>query len=868
MKTLPDAFAADPDRLARFTREAQILASLNHPNIAAIYGIEEDEVEGRRALVLELVEGPTLADRIANGPIPLDEALPIAKQIAEALEAAHEAGVIHRDLKPANIKVREDGTVKVLDFGLAKALDPNPEGDPSQSPTLTAAATQMGVILGTAAYMSPEQARGKPVDKRADIWAFGVVLYEMLSGARPFQGEDVSLTLASVMKSDVNVKTLPRDVPPAVRTVLDRCLEKDPNRRIRDIGDVRLAMDGAFETAGIAPAEQGVAPRLPLLQRPVGIAVTVLVALAVGGAAVWGLMRSDAPTARPVRFTIPVPPPERLSVAAQSSDVAISPDGQRVAYLTGDAADAFGPKQLFLRSLSDFTPTMLAGGAPLYNPFFSPDGEWVGFYDLADLELRRVPVQGESAVPIGDLDSNMSGASWGEDDTLIYATNSGLWRVPSSGGVPEQLTTRDIAGGELGHFWPEILPGGQAVLFTVVSTPVDDSQIAVLSLDTGDVTVVVRGGFHARYAPTGHLVYGVGNTLQAVPFDVARLETTGGAVALVEGVVTKSLGSASFSLSATGSLVYVSGDAASAQARDLVWVDRQGREEPLGTPLAPYESPRVSPDGRFVAVEVRNSENSDVSIYDGERGTLTRLTFDPGADGFPIWAPDGARVVFSSDRDGVLNIYERAADGTGRAQRLTTSDTGQWPQSWSADGQSLVVLEVGRGSLNIQIVSLGAENRTDDLLRTAADEGYAAVSFDGQWMAYVSNESGQFEVYVRPFPNVDDGLWQISRDGGISPVWAPNGQELFFRTLATNEMMVVAVETEPTFSHGTPEALFVASSFRRYGAGRARPFDLSADGERFLMIKEDASGDQTAAEPHIVFVQDWFEELKARVPVN
>ena len=438
LKVLPEAFTADPDRLARFEREAKVLASLNHPNIGSIYGLEEDE--GVRALVLELVEGPTLADRIKQGPIPIDEALPIAKQIAEALEAAHERGVIHRDLKPANIKVRDDGTVKVLDFGLAKAFQPD-ASDPnmSMSPTisLTAAATQMGMVIGTTAYMAPEQAKGKPIDKRADVWAFGAVLYEMLTGARPFAGDDVSETLARVIDREPDWAALPDTVPPALSNVLRRCLQKAPKKRIRDIGDVRLAMEGAFETAGIAPAEQGAAPTLPLWQRPVGIAVTVLVALAVGGFAVWGLMRSDAPAARPVRFTIPVPQPERLSVGYASSDVAISPDGQRVAYLTGDGT-ILAPKQLLLRSLSDFTPTMLAGGAPLHSPFFSPDGEWVGFYDVADLELRRVSVQGGSALPIADLDSVMTGASWGEDDTIIYATQrGGLWRVPASGGVPE-----------------------------------------------------------------------------------------------------------------------------------------------------------------------------------------------------------------------------------------------------------------------------------------------------------------------------------------------------------------------------------------------------------------------------------------------
>ena len=408
LKVLPEVFTSDPDRLARFEREAKVLASLNHPNIGSIYGLEE--AEGVKALVLELVEGPTLADRIKQGPIPLDEALPIAKQIAEAFEAAHEQGVIHRDLKPANIKVREDGTVKVLDFGLAKAFqsdvsDPNMSASPTIS--LTAAATQMGMVIGTAAYMAPEQAKGKPVDKRADIWAFGCVLFEMLTGSRAFAGGDVSDTLAYVLTKEIDWAQLPSDTPTGVRQLLRRCLEREPRERLRDIGEARIGITGSGTVPVAVVADAASASQLQVWQRPVGIAVTVLVALAVGGFAVWGLMRSDAPAVRPARFTLPVPPPERLNIATVAPDVAISPDGQRVAYLSGDGPDVFGPKQLFLRSLSDFTPTMLAGGAPLYSPFFSPDGEWVGFYDAADLELRRVSVQGGSALRIADLDGQM-----------------------------------------------------------------------------------------------------------------------------------------------------------------------------------------------------------------------------------------------------------------------------------------------------------------------------------------------------------------------------------------------------------------------------------------------------------------------------
>ena len=749
LKILPDAFAADPDLLARFQREAQILASLNHPNIAAIYGIEE--AEGTRALVLELVEGPTLADWIAKGPIPLDEALPIAKQIAEALEAAHEAGVIHRDLKPANIKVREDGTVKVLDFGLAKALDPSPDADPSQSPTLTAAATQMGVIMGTAAYISPEQAKGKTADRRSDVWAFGAVLYEMLAGRRAFRGEAVSETLASVFRDDPDWAALPRDLPAGVGQAVRVCLRKDPKQRVRDIGAIRLAMDGVFETAGGVPTELVADASRRVWQRPFPALVGALAIAGVASLAVWGVMRPDAPTPRvPVRFTIHEAATEPLQIAYRHIDVAIAPDGHRVAYLTGVGSDLFGTKQLLLRSLGDFSPTTLAAGS-LYNPFFSPDGEWVGFYDLQERELRRVSVIGGSSLAICDLDSPLRGASWGEDDTIVFATTSGLWRVNATGGVPEPLATAELAESAQGYGWPQILPGGHAVLFTVVTDPVDDSQLAVLSLDSGEQRVVLRGGFDGRYAATGHLVYGVEGSVRAVLFDLDRLEVDGVPISVVEGVVTKESGAADFSLSDNGSLVYVPGGRLQPQARTLVWVDRNGREETLRAPPAPYQSPRISPDGRYIAVELNAPENRDVIVYDLDRDMPLLLTPDPGADAWPIWTRDGRRVVFASNREGTFDVFSKAADGTGPADRVTTSEAlYQWPESWSSDGRTLVVgHNPGPGvRFDIHVITLGEGTRTEPLIQTRFLEVNSQVSPDGRWIAYQSNLSGQYEVYV------------------------------------------------------------------------------------------------------------------------
>ena len=645
LKVLPEAFTQNPDRLARFEREAKVLASLNHPNIAAIYGLEE--ADGIRALVLELVEGPTLADRIKRGPIPLDETLPIAKQIAEALEAAHEKGVIHRDLKPANIKVRDDGTVKVLDFGLAKALDPNPVGDPSQSPTLTAAATQMGAIMGTAAYMSPEQAREKPVDKRADIWAFGVVLYEMLTGSRPFQGEDVSLTLVSVMKSDFNVTALPAELPETLRTVIRQCLQKDPRRRIRDVGDVSLAMDGAFETVVSGTSTEAAAAQ-PAGWRQALPWIAGLVLAAFGSLAVWTATRSES--ARVVRFTVSDHEALPLHMAFEARDVVISPNGEYIAYLTGTIG--FGGERLHVRRLDQLSSEILVSEGEMNQPFFSPDSQAVGFWDRSagSIGLKRVAVRGGPVSTISDLPPELlRGASWGANGTVIFATavrDSGLWQVAAAGGEPQQLTTPDAEKGERDHLWPEILPGGETVLFTITADPIGESQIAVLSLDTLEQKVILSGGAFPQYSPTGHLLYGVPGNLWAVGFDVDRMETVGDPVPVQEGVLTKPEGGANFSVSADGSLVYVPGEGGAAQ-RALVWVDREGGEEPIQAEPDNYVSVQLSPDGQRVVAQVGLLGDSDLVVYDLARDTSSLFTFSSSVDWYPIWTPNGERILWT-----------------------------------------------------------------------------------------------------------------------------------------------------------------------------------------------------------------------------
>ena len=868
LKILPAAFAADPDRLARFKREAQILASLNHPNIAAIYGIEQSD--DTKALVLELVEGPTLADRIAQGPMPLDEALPIAKQIVDALEAAHEQGVIHRDLKPANVKVRPDGTVKVLDFGLAKAFQPD-ASDPnmSASPTisLSAAATQMGMVIGTAAYMSPEQAKGTVADKRADIWAFGVVLLEMLTGHPVFSGETVSETLAAVMMKEPEWGRSPAELPSKLDDLIRRCLQKDPRQRVRDIGDVRLAIEGGFETTARALSAPVAVPQLQVWQQPAVISLMVLIAAILAGLAGRAVSRPE-PTPAPdlMRFTIGPPDAAPLGPGSLARDLAISPDGGQLVYWS--SGQTTGAPQLTLRPLAQLVGAPLRGGEGGYGPFVSPEGEWVGFVDSTARILQKVSIFGGPPVTLTETSTPILGASWGADDQIVFGrVTAGLFRVSGGGGDAEALTTLDTEQGEIHHVWPFIIPGREAVVFVIASGSMRISgQLAVLDLDTGEVTRLGLAGVSPHYVSTGHLVYAAeDNSLRAVPFDATSLEVTGNPVPLVEGVSVKPTGAANFSISDNGRLVYALGGATGFGApRSLVWVDREGREEPIAMPPRPYFSARLSPDGTRVAVEVRD-ENTDIWVHDLARGTQTRLTFDPGLDRFPVWTPDGERIAFSSDRGGgPFDVFWKLAVGTGQPE-LVVSDPDRrldaW--SWTPDGQSLLLNEAG---IDIGIVTLGGDQTRQPVLEDAFREGSPEVSPDGRFMAYRSAETGRLEIYVRPFPDVDGGKWQVSTEGGNYPAWSPDGRELFYRQPAGMAVMGVTVETEPTFSVGIPE-IRVEGDYV-YAPGQGRNWDISPDGQRFLMLKNaDQLGTEDAGPPQITVVLNWFEELKARVPV-
>ena len=873
LKFLPEAFAKNGERMARFRREAQVLALLNHPNIATIYGLEESN--GNCALAMELVDGPTLAGRIAGAtmvsglasptdkatpsgvPMPLDETLPIVKQVADGLEYAHERGIIHRDLKPANVKVRPDGAVKILDFGLAKALEETPAaGSIDTSPTISVAATREGIILGTAAYMSPEQARGKTVDRRCDIWSFGAVLFEMLSGKRAFAGEDVSHTLAAVIMNEPDWNALPATTPASIQRLLRRCLNKDPKQRLRDIGEARIAIE---ETLTGSPDVGAVRepPQQPVWSRALPWGIGVALALALVGTLLWVALRPPPrPPTRPIaRVVVTLPPADRLALG-QTPVVSLSPDGSRLAYV----ANHGGSTQLYLRAIDRFEARLIPGTEGAESLFFSPDGQSLGFF--SEGKLKRVSVSGGAPLTLCSAPLNR-GASWAPDDTIIFAPSmtSGLFRVSAAGGMPKPLTVPDRKMGEFSHRWPEILPGGKAVLFTIwtgAGGSFDSARVDVLSLQTGERRVLVQGGAYGRYESSGHLVYARADGLLMVPFDLKRLEVTGPPVSIPEGVnMSPSSGVAEFSLSGDGSLAYLPGGTRVGE-RTLVWVDRKGAVRPLAAPPRPYLGPRLSPDGRGLAVAIQVT-NPGLWVYDLARGTLTRLT---GSDvgPLPIWTPDGKHVTFLSAPSGAMNLYWMAADGSGAAEPLTASDKYRVPGSWSPDGRTLAFTEVDPATgFHIWVLNLEGDRRTRPFLQTASSEGGPAFSPDGRWLAYQSDESGRWEIYVRPFPG-PGGKSQISTEGGTEPVWARNGRELFYRN--GDKMMATAIETKPVFAAAKPELLFEG----HYASPTSLAnYDVSPDGQRFLMIK---ASEQESAPTQLNVVLNWSDELRRLAPAG
>jgi eukaryotic-like serine/threonine-protein kinase len=841
LKVLPDTFAADPERLARFEREAKLLASLNHPNIADIHGLEK--TESGPLLIMELVEGETLAQRISRGPLPVDETLEICRQIAEGLEAAHEKGVIHRDLKPSNIKVTPEGKVKILDFGLAKAFaGENEVSQSADSPTLSAAATMRGVILGTAAYISPEQAKGKAVDKRTDIWAFGCVLYELLTGKQAFSGESVAEILAAVLHQEPDWRLLPNSTP-SIRLLLRRCLEKNPARRFRDVADVQIQIEEIQEGSvtdepSRAQGKNG--------QRALPWVFGVLAAALATGLTVWKLKPAPPTTAQPpVHVVISLPPGDRL---AQARPV-VSPDGSHLVYaaIRGDV------QKLFVRALDSFEPRSIPGTEGATCPFFSPDGLWIGFF--AGGKLKKVSISGGAPITLCDAGGPASGgAAWGPDDSIVFApsNDSGLWRISAAGGKPQVLTTVDRSKGEFSHRYPQFLPGNKGLLFvTMTGFGWDQYHIFMQSLDTRERRLVVPQGHTGSYIPTGHLVYGRAGTLAAVPFDPDHPDTRGAPVTIAEGIRELGVPGAEYSCSATGVLAYVPAGPRQYERR-LVWVDRKGEVEILPVPLKAYGGTALSPDGRQAAVYVE-SNAGDIWIYDLTRGAWTRFTTEEGGSQNAVWTPDGKRIVYTGFRAGFRNLFWRAADGSGAEERLTKSEHQQAPFSWSPDGTVLAYTDADPfGGMAVWTLRPGRGGNPESLLDNSARQ--PRFSPDGRWLAYTSDTTGRLEIYVQPFPGPGK-KWQISTDGGEEMRWAPNGKELFYRI--GNKMMAVDITTEPVFAAAKPRLLFE----RQFSA---RGFEVSPDGRRFLMVQ--------AVEPELPATQinlvlNWFEELKRRVPV-
>jgi len=842
LKVLPDSFANDPDRLARFTREAQTLASLNHPNIAHIHGFEESG--GVRALVMELVEGEDLSQRIARGAIPLDDALPIAKQIADALEAAHEQGIIHRDLKPANIKVRADGTVKVLDFGLAKAMEPSGVMSPSvsQSPTITTPAmTQAGMILGTAAYMSPEQAKGRAADKRSDLWSFGCVLYEMLTGLRPFVGEDVADTLAAVLRGGTDWSALPTSTTTDIRRLLRLCLERDPQKRLQSAADARIRLT---EGAGLAPQlpEAAVAPAVRGRVWQAAAAAFALIAAGLG--------------ANTLRHAPAVEPPEQrteivTSATPDPNSFALSPDGQQVVFV----ASGDGSVRLWLRSLAETTARPLPGTEGAVHPFWSPDARSVGFF--AEGKLKRLDIGATKSIALADV-VGMRGGTWGKDGTILFAkgTVGPLLRLPSSGGNPSPVGA--VAAGQSNHRFPIFLPDGRRFLYFALGTP-ETQGIYLGSLDSSESTRLTAAASAGIYLASGWLLRVSEGALVAQKLDVDGRKLLGDPVTVTDQLTYDGTTFVpAVSVSAAGAMLYRAGGAA---YRELRWFDpRGGALGPLGMPDDYLINPRLSPDSTRALVFRTVGANSDIWQIDDVR--TNRVTVDPASDQFPIWSPDGKRIVFRSNRTrtGVYNLFVTSVSSPGSERLLLESARDKLPNDWSRDGKYLSFQDNDpQTGWNLWALSLDGPHAPFVVLETPFDERGANFSPDGQWIAYHSSQSGRYEVYVRPFlvPDASRPVaanvpqWQVSTEGGVFSKWSADGRTVFYQSLDGQIMAVPVTLSGERVQVGTPTAVFRPSLF---GAGGdinlGRQWDRASDG-RFLVnaVREVTSS--------LVLIQHW-----------
>jgi eukaryotic-like serine/threonine-protein kinase len=854
IKVLPANFVNDPERLSRFQREARMLAALNHANIATIYGLEQSG--GVTCLVMELVPGDTLAERVKAGPLGIEEALKIAVQIAEALEAAHEKSIIHRDLKPANVKVTPEGKVKVLDFGLAKAFAGDaPNEDIGNSPTLSRAATMQGVVLGTAAYMSPEQARGKSVDKRTDIWAFGCVLYELIAGTQAFDGEDITEILAAVVKSEPDWNRLPESTPLSIRMLLRRCLRKDKTLRLRDAGDARIEIHEALTTPG--PAEPVTAQR----QSPLGniraawsIAAIAIFVVALGWGA-FAYLRRAPEGARPVRFFVSPPEAGRLAMTALTasgatvSPLAVSPDGSRIAIV---AMRADGKSQLWVRPLDTLVAQSLAGTEGAFQPFWSPDSRFIGFF--ADGKLKKIDVSGGPPITLCDAPDPRAG-TWNRDGVIVFAPtpSSALQRVSAAGGVPTAATT--LAQDEAVHMRPFFLPDGQHFLYRPSTGP-GGGPAYVGSLNSFERKFVLNADSSNVVYSQGYLLFLRESTLMAQPFDAQRLVLTGDAFPIAESVRDSGTINPSgiFSVSENGVLVYQTG---AAMAGDqLLWFDRTGKQTgELGDP-ALYSDLELSPDGKRASISIADQagKGRDIWFYDVARGLRSRFTFGPEAAVTSIWSPDGSRIVFNANRKGHFNLYQKSSSGAGAEEVLLEDNFEKYPTSWSPDGRFILYRTSSpQTRAELFVLPLSGDRKPVPFLNTKFDEGFGQFSPDGRWVAYRSNESGRNEVYVAPFPG-PGGKWQISTAGGDRPRWRRDGSEIFYLA-PDNKLMAAAVNDKgANFEVGAVKPLFEA----RFVTGGRNQYAVSADGQRFLI---NTVPEQAASAP-ITVVLNWTAGLK------
>ena len=862
VKVLPEIFARDDDRISRFEREAKLLASLNHPNIAALYGMEV--ADGKHFLVMELVAGDTLAGRLLRGPISVGEMLKIALQIADALEAAHEKGVIHRDLKPANVKITPEGKVKVLDFGLAKAMESSPaDANLSNSPTLSMAATNAGVILGTAAYMSPEQANGFAADQRSDVFSFGCVLFEMLTGRQPFQGRTTSEVMAGVLVRDPDWNLLPGNLNPRIHELIRRSLEKEPKRRWQAVGDMRVEIERLISDPEgmIAVPQQAAKPR-PLWQRSIPLLVTALVAGLIASYAAWNLKQT--PAAAITRFPLTLPA-EQVFTRTGRPILAISPDGTKVVYVANN--------QLFLRQMADMEARPIPGAdGDVANPFFSPDGQSIGFWSSRDGAIKRIAISGGAAITICKAGIPL-GASWDGGHIVFAESGKGIMRVSADGGEPEVL----VASAADSIHGPQILDHGRAVLFTITTsqnaTKWDQAQIVVQPLPSGTRKVLVRGGSDARYVPSGHIIYALAGNVLAIPFDLKNLEVKGGPVPVIEGVMRSSggaTGSAQLSLSENGTLVYAPGSSQPASQQTLALVDRSGKAQPL--PLVPgtYEVPRVSPDGKRVAVGTNDGKDQIVWIYDLSGGTsLRRLTFG-GKNSAPIWSSDGRYIIFNSDREGDSGLFRQAADGSGSAERLTKPDPGMahFAESIARSGKALAFFVLRSSFGGIWMLPLEGDRKAQPFAEVPNSiQVHASISPDGRWVAYMSTELGSSnpQVFVQPYP-ATGAKYQITTDGAVAPLWSPDGKQIYYWW--GGRILAIDVRTQPGLSFGKPSPLPI--QLVSQPSPGLRDYDVTPDGKQFLIVTSGAStaAGQTAVSAQIDVVLNWFEELKQRAPVR